>query len=432
VIRTLALQVATATLALWCVGSAWATTYVLDPDGTGDFSTIQEAIDGASGGDVIELADGVFKGEGNRDIDFLGKPIVLRSRSGNPEACTIDCEGSPGYEHRGFIFQSTEGPETRIEGVTLTGAHRSETAGAILCQDASPTFIRCVFSDNTSWYSGGAAYCVGCSSSFTDCVFSGNTAYESGGGVSLFHASPTFLRCRFSDNESVMYHGGAMRCNISSPTLTDCVFEFNEAYGGGGAIRCYPSSHPVLTGCVFVQNGASLGGAVDCFASSPAFIGCVFEENAASYGGGIRCDEASPHLSRCTFVGNQASHGGGIWCEGGSSPVLDLTLIAFNDGGAALGCDETVADLALTCCNIYGNPMGDWIGCIDHLLGQDRNLSEDPLFCEGCLYLRDCSPCVDADGCGLIGARGIGCPCDGGPSAVDRTTWGGVKTRFRE
>jgi len=407
-------------------------TYVVRPDATGDFSTIQDAITAASGGDVIELTDGTFMGDGNRDIDFFGKALTLRSQSGNPGACVIDCEGSPGYEHRGFHFQTGEGPETSIEGITLTGAHKSENAGGVYCLGASPTFVNCIFADNTSWYSGGAFYGSGCQSSFTDCIFSGNTAYEGGGAVNLFNSSSSFTRCTFSDNESVMYHGGAMRCNLSSPKLMDCVFELNSAYGGGGAIRCYPASDPVITDCVFFHNWAGLGGAIDCFSSSPTLTGCVFEDNTASYGGAIRCDESFPTLSACTLAHNMASYGGGIWCEGGSSPTLDRTLIAFSAGGAGLGCDETVTDLTLTCCDIYGNMLGDWIGCIAGHLGQDANISVDPLFCDDCLYLQECSPCLGAYGCGRIGAYGIGCPCGGGPSGVKRTSWGEVKRLFME
>ena len=38
--------------------TASATTYVIEPDGSGDFPTIQAAINASSDGDIIELADG--------------------------------------------------------------------------------------------------------------------------------------------------------------------------------------------------------------------------------------------------------------------------------------------------------------------------------------------------------------------------------------
>lgn len=99
-----------------------AATYLVRPDGTGDFPNIQSAIDAARTGDTIELADGVFRGEGNRDIDYRGLAITVRSRSGDPESCTIDCEGTELDTHRGFFFLSGEGPESLLRDLTITGA----------------------------------------------------------------------------------------------------------------------------------------------------------------------------------------------------------------------------------------------------------------------------------------------------------------------
>jgi len=48
--------------------------------------TIQSAIDVAVSGDIIVVDDGVYTGDGNRDIDFKGKAITLRSENG-PENC---------------------------------------------------------------------------------------------------------------------------------------------------------------------------------------------------------------------------------------------------------------------------------------------------------------------------------------------------------
>lgn len=99
-------------------GWASAATYLVRPDGGGAFTTIQEAINGVSDFDVIELADGTFRGAGNVDLDFGGKTLTLRSQSGDPGACVIDVEGASTF--CGFEFQSGEFSDCRIEGVTIT------------------------------------------------------------------------------------------------------------------------------------------------------------------------------------------------------------------------------------------------------------------------------------------------------------------------
>ena len=81
-------------LFLTVAGPAFGTIYTVNPDGTGDFPTILAAVIGVVDGDVIELTDGTFVGDGNRDVSYLGKAITIRSASGNAAACILDCEGS--------------------------------------------------------------------------------------------------------------------------------------------------------------------------------------------------------------------------------------------------------------------------------------------------------------------------------------------------
>lgn len=57
-----------------------------------EYSTIQAAINAAADGDTVMVADGVYTGDGNRNIDFKGKAITVMSENG-PENCIIDCQG---------------------------------------------------------------------------------------------------------------------------------------------------------------------------------------------------------------------------------------------------------------------------------------------------------------------------------------------------
>ena len=149
----------------------------------GDQPTIQAGIDAASGGDTVLVADGTYTGTGNKNLDFNGKAITVQSENGH-ESCIIDCE----LEGRAFHFHSGEGEDSVLSGFTLTngGDHpwkEDVVAGAILCQDSSPTITNCSFSGNEAW-NGGAIYNSGDNLTITNCSFSRNYAAV-GGGLSI-------------------------------------------------------------------------------------------------------------------------------------------------------------------------------------------------------------------------------------------------------
>ena len=184
--------------ALWIPIVLWgslvqARTYVVNSDGTGDFPSIQAAINAAAAGDTVALSDGVFMGDGNRDVTFLGKALVLRSQSGNPAGCVVDAQGSANDQHRVFAFMNGEGPGTVLDGITIRGGclvtwdRTGPRDSRSRPPDGRPTGARdCgAGSGPTRSVSGGGLFCAAnAGPTIRNCVITGNKA-EKGSGLGV-------------------------------------------------------------------------------------------------------------------------------------------------------------------------------------------------------------------------------------------------------
>jgi len=133
------------------LGVAGATEWLVP----NQYPTIQAAIDASVDGDVVTVADGVYTGTGNRDIDYWGKALTVRSENG-PANCTIDCQASPSNKHRGFYFHTNETAASVLDGFTIQNGFAPfneicyASGGGILCQYASPTIRNCIIRENTA------------------------------------------------------------------------------------------------------------------------------------------------------------------------------------------------------------------------------------------------------------------------------------------
>jgi probable HAF family extracellular repeat protein/predicted outer membrane repeat protein len=234
-----------------------------------DYETIKDAIFNAKDGDIIVVRDGLYNGEGNRNLEFGGRDITVRSEDG-PENCIIDCEG----KDRAFTFNHHEGPDSILEGLAITRASGS----AIYCYSSTgtsrskPTIRNCIFIDNSAT-SGGAIYNrSGTGSAVTsptimNCTFIGNTASSGGAiynrsGTGSAVTSPTIMNCTFIGNTAssggAIYNSSSTGSAVTSPTIMNCTFIGNTASSGGAIYSRQGASSSrtevTITSCIFWDN----------------------------------------------------------------------------------------------------------------------------------------------------------------------------------
>jgi len=232
------------------VSGSESCTYTVCPDGTGDFVTIQAAINAAADGDVICLCEATFTGEGNRDIDYSGKAVTVQAQSSNPAACVIDCENS-GW--RAVKFISGEGPASVLAGVTIRNGVATR-GGAIYCSGTSPTIRRCIITGNAAIgptaHFGGGIYCAnGAEPTIAGCVISGNYAQTDGGGICLDDASATIVSSTIAGNFADNNGGGI--CQTGQIDMDNSIVWGNGA--GGEGDNWYCSTGSIVLNCSDTQ-----------------------------------------------------------------------------------------------------------------------------------------------------------------------------------
>ncbi len=232
-------------------------------DGThGPKKTIQAGIDAAVDSDTVNVADGIYTGTQNENLDFAGRAITVRSENG-PTDCIIDCQNAG----RGFYFNSGELPNSIVEGLTIRNGHAAY-GGGIYCYGSSPTIRDCVITSNRATYHGGGIYCYDSSIIVQNSIFCGNRALVDGGGI---YASGWYVQienCTVVSNEAGSTGGGIF--DDYEIYLINCVVWGNED-GGGSVESAQISGNAPLINYSCIQSWTGGLGGTGNIGSDPFF-----------------------------------------------------------------------------------------------------------------------------------------------------------------
>jgi len=374
-----------------------------------DCGTIQECIDQAAGGDIITVKPGTFL----ENIDFLGKPITLRSLEG-PETTIIE-----GIRPDAAVvtFVTGEGTSSVLDGFTVRSggsSHGSDWAEGIYSQNASPTIRNNRITGNLA-YGPDGNHCYGVYIEGGAPEIRNNRIEGNGAGATTFAWIAAVVYGIFVEDASPIIENNRIHTNFADGEL------FAYAYGISGSIQGDGSSHVVILKNTIQNNTAyasstaagvslSLGIALsagdtcqEIRIQNNVITGNKCPASPAVYTYGISIDDCSCEqvlVSHNTISDNYTYfpytelHGAGLDIEVDNSVTLVNNIVTGNREGI---CASSLGGTVLANYNdVWNNMYGNY--CAGMNAGPD-DLSESPLFVNppgDNYHLRSGSPCIDS------------------------------------
>jgi hypothetical protein len=347
-------------------GVTWYVDPAAPPGGTGTasspFATLAEAFAVAVDSHVIELADGVYSGPQNRDLDFGGRELTVRSANG-PAGCVLDLQGSG----RAFTLDSGE-QGVLVQGLTIRNGSASQ-GGAIWSGNASYTLERCVFEGCQASASGGAVFAMALLAptpptvTLVESTFRGCAA-DGAGAAALSYVRAQVDACLFEDNLSTSSAGAlSLLVRGGASWVTRAVFLGNAASTSGGGMTASTlgaGDEVVVVDALMAGNAAGVGGALWADGRVTVAASTLVSNTAGTRGGAVEVPAGGDLALAGTILWDNSSPSGPQLHVSGTATVAALVEVAW--------CDVQGGQPGVV---VQGSSVLSWLG---------GNLDADPFF----------------------------------------------------
>ncbi len=343
-----------------------------------DYSTIQEAIDGAAAGSVIIIEPGTYY----ENIDFKGKELTLKSTNpddyaivestiidGGGKGSTVSIRNGEGQGATLLGLHITGGSGGREsfdfdENGTLTNANEYLGGGILIMNGSAPTITQCIIRENhsteaeTGEGAGGGITIVANSSATISANLIDSNESDVGGGIVVAYNSSAVVRDNtISNNRSPStgnadnFSGGVFVIYNSTATVENNTITANTSpYNVGGVMVMFNSVVTVKGNTITLNSGQSASCGVFVAGESDATIenNRINNNESAEMCGGVIVSEASTATVRNNNIDdNKAEISGGVIVIDNSNVTIDKNTIRSNlatsVGGGILVFDKATA-----------------------------------------------------------------------------------------
>lgn len=396
-----------------------------EPAQVNTWDGLQDAVNGASDGRVIQLIGNVVNPGGkdriqvkksvtidlngftlNRNLKsvksnghvievFSGATLTIKDSSSTETSPGVGEPGTGkitgGYSDSGGGIYVNQGGTLKIESGTITGNHAAKYGGGIMVKGALET-TGGVISGNAADETGGGIHLdPNGKVKLKNTTVSSNQAFKTGGGIELDqNADSTIEGCKIASNRSGGNGGGIyMDTEGYTLTLNDTAVEHNTSGNDGAGIYLHWGTIK-MSGGSLSENSSSFDAGGIKVTKKTAFEanGATIYKNHAETeeGGGVK-SHGTTTLVNCTISCNTAKkEGGGVFTDDDGDVESHLTIerctIADNTseshgGGVYSGRNITLvggssAGSSTSNLNITGNSAqkggGVWIGSAAELV----------------------------------------------------------------
>ena len=278
------------------------------------------AMDSASAGDQIWVADGYYFGPGDRHdpvVAFKAGVTLYGGFEGNEtDLSQRDERYQATFDGGDTLYHVVTGADDALlHGITVKSgramyAHSNSgvRGGGIYCRNAKMRISHCYISSNEAYY-GGGIYAEGDTVVIDSCTISGNHSHEvignvsaGGGGINIHTGRAVIDFCAIYNNSSDNHGGGLLLFNssadvsgsaISSNTITDL-----NPFGAGAYVYNADALElrTEFVNCSISQNSAHRGAGITAVQAKVGFNDCTFNRNIATNAG------SALHLSHCSYL----------------------------------------------------------------------------------------------------------------------------------